>query len=155
MLQLAQTLVIDPGQEKVLLVLHKQGEFEGLYTGLIGYVNDDESPESAARRIADELCSITLVKLQLRARFIMQVENDENAEEFEYYCDDYSGEAGETETVSARWFHFDEIPYQRMPPDDEIWYPPFLAGAFLKGNFSFNRDMSRITSHTLKELQSL
>ena len=155
MLQLSQTLVIDPGQEKVLLVLHKQGEFEGLYTGLIGYVNDDEPPESAAGRIAEELCSIRLENLQLRARFLMQVENDEDAEEFEYYSDDYSGEPAETETVCPRWFYFDDIPYGQMPPDDKTWYPPFLAGSFLKGNFVFNRDMSRITSHTLEEVESL
>ena len=155
MLQLAQTLVIEPAQEKILLVLHKQGEFEGLYTGLIGYTNEQESPEFAAKRIAKELCLIDLNEVQLRAHFLMQVENETDAEEFEYYCNSYSGEPGETQAVCPQWFHFDEIPYSQMPPDDEIWYPPFLAGAFLKGNFSFNRDMSRITSHTLKELQSL
>ena len=48
-----------------------------------------------------------------------------------------------------------EIPYDKMPADDEIWYPPFLEGKNLRGQFNFSPDMQELLSHDLKEVDNL
>ena len=153
--RLVQALVVEPEGNNILLVFHKQGEFEGLYTGLIGYTEQNERPELAMNRIAYELCRITLDNIELRAKFLMQVDQLGDAEELEYFCNRYSGHVMETETVRPQWFPITGIPYQQMPPDDEIWYPAFLAGSRLEGKFLFNKEMSVITAHDMNTVEDL
>ena len=46
----AQVLLVNCEDEEIALILHADGEFEGLYTGLITEVCGDETPQQAALR---------------------------------------------------------------------------------------------------------
>ncbi len=153
--RIVQTIIVAPEQQRVLLGLHKVGEFAGYYTGFIGFIEDGEDLETAARSIAKVSCGIVLGEIELRAILKMNVVDKGNADEYEYYCQEFTGEPCETEAVKPGWFAIDEIPYRQMPPDDELWYPLFLRGLQLRGKFHFSTSMDVILSHELEEVDSL
>ena len=49
------------------------------------------------------------------------------------------------------WYPLDGIPYDEMPEDDRIWYPRFLSGEKLTGEFVFNGPI--LVEHTLETMQ--
>ena len=153
--RIVQTLIIDPGTGRVLLGYHTGGIFAGNYTGLIGYANDGEEPEEAARRVAIELSGLTVGDLELRAIFNFIDSETGDEEEYEFLCKRFSGEVRESESMRPEWFAINEIPYDKMPADDEIWFPLFLEGKKLRGQFNLSPDMQEVLSHNLKEVDDL
>ncbi len=151
---LVQTIIIDTVNNKVLLGFHKSGPDAGHYTGLLGYPSKGEDLETAAIRLAAEQAGVIIENLKLRTI------NTFNAdglceEEYDYYCESFTGEPVETETIRPEWFALDAIPYKQMPADDEVWYPPFLQGKLLRGEFNFDPEMQVMLSHTLTEVDTL
>ena len=152
---IVQTLIIDPVTGRILLGYHTGGMFAGNYTGLIGYANDGEEPEDAARRVANELSCLTVGDLELRAIFTFIDNEAGDDEEYEFFCKRFSGEVRGSESMRPEWFAISEIPYDKMPADDEIWYPLFLEGKKLRGKFNLSSDMRELLSHNLKEVDNL
>ncbi len=153
--QIAQTIIVNPKEQKVLLGLHKVGDFAGYYTGFLGFTEEEEGLEIAARRIAKDTCGISLGKLELRAIFRMTIDQLGTADEYEFFCQEFTDKPRETETMKSTWFAIEEIPYQQMPPDDEIWYPLFLRGLRLRGKFHFSANMDVVLSHELEVVDSI
>ena len=153
--RIVQTLIIDPAAGRILLGYHKCGMFAGNYSGLIGYANDGEEPEEAARRVAIELSGLTVGDLELRAIFNFIDSESGDEEEYEFLCKRFRGEVRESESMRPEWFAINEIPYDKMPADDEIWYPPFLEGKKLRGQFNLSPDMQELLSYDLKEVDNL
>ena len=152
---LAQLLLVDPEQSRILLAYHKNGEFEGVYTALLDNVNEQEEPHDAAVRIALELAGIHAQDLTLRAVLKFSSPAYETVDEYEYHSCNYHGTPREGERVRPEWFAFDQIPYDQMPADDAIWYPPFLEGRLQLGSFHFAADQQTLEHHSLEVVDSL
>jgi len=56
---------------------------------------------------------------------------------------------------NRRGFAIDEIPYGKMPADDALWYPAFLARKPMKGYFKFAEDGVTLLSHAIEEVDAL
>lgn len=153
--QIVQTIVVNPAKQEVLLGLHKSGDFAGCYTGFLGYPEEGEELEAAARRIAREQCGISLGELELRALLRMSIAELGDADEYEFYCQEFRDKPRETELIKPTWFAIGDIPYAQMPGDDEIWYPLFLRGLRIRGQFNFAADMKVLLSHSIEEVDSL
>jgi 8-oxo-dGTP diphosphatase/2-hydroxy-dATP diphosphatase len=72
----------------------------------------------------------------------------------------FEGEPRESEEMSPRWFHIDEIPYDDMWSDDEYWVPLLLGGKKFKGRFLFDKPSSiehsaKIINKELREVEYL
>ena len=52
------------------------------------------------------------------------------------------------------WFDLEAVPFDKMWPDDELWYPMFLAGKKFSGTFWFT-NTTTIVRHELREVESL
>ena len=52
------------------------------------------------------------------------------------------------------WFDLKRVPFDKMWPDDELWYPMFLAGKKFSGTFWFT-NTTTIVRHELREVESL
>ncbi|MBI1961281.1 MAG: NUDIX hydrolase, partial [Parcubacteria group bacterium] len=63
----------------------------------------------------------------------------------------FIGEPGETEEMRPQWFPYSEIPFKDMWPDDEHWFPHFLAGNFFHGTFRF-KDTNTLLEHDIRVL---
>ena len=148
----------------------------GRYTGLLGQVDPsiDRTLEDAAFRHAYNLGGVHIASrecLEKRAIFHFDVD----VEEHEYFCNasfvpqntavcssDQShhgddAKAAPSMMTSLAWFKQDEIPYNQMPADDAIWYPPFLNGQKMRGFFNFDaeEDPTLLTSCRVEEVASL
>ncbi len=152
--RLIQTLIVDPATGCILLGYHTSGTFAGNYTGLLGYANDGEEPGDAGRRIVMELSGLVVDELELRAVFTFLDDQNGDEDEYEFFCEGYSGQLRESESMRLEWIAVSAIPYEKMPADDEIWYPAFLEGKKLRGQFDLSPDMRELLSYDLIEVEN-
>ena len=148
-------IIVDSRLHRILLVRHKIGEMSGYHTGLLGEINEDETPQEAAIRIAHDMCGISVQKAELRAVFEFTFDDSDAETEYEYYTTQFNGRPRETDHIKPEWFEIDEIPYSLMPADDAVWYPPFLDGKLQRGKFHFARDNKTLLHHEVYEVDAL
>jgi ADP-ribose pyrophosphatase YjhB (NUDIX family) len=153
--RLAQMIVVDRQRGRVLLGLHKSGRWEGFYTGLLGEVHAGEGPAAAAVRIAREQAGIVISHCEHLATFRFSSDAWEPANEFEFLAESHTGEPRESAALRPEWFAIDEIPYRKMPADDALWYPAFLARKPMKGYFNFAEDGVTLLSHAIEEVDAI
>ena len=104
------------------------------------------------RRIAQAQVGITPGPLSHRATFLFISEAWDRARELEFLAESYQGEPAESEAFKPEWFELSAIPYDQMPADDGIWYPPFLAGKKMRGHFDFAPDGETLLAHRVEEV---
>ena len=103
----------------------------GLWAGLLGVVEDGETLEEAARRIASPL---ELPSLRRVARFTFtQTDDPIRTFEHEMIAQSPSGPLPD----GARWVPRAELDFASMPADDALWYGRVLDGELLLGDFHF------------------
>jgi hypothetical protein len=56
--------------------------------------------------------------------------------------------------MKPQWFPEDGIPYEKMWPDDILWYPLYLKGIKFKGHFLY-QGYDTILNYTLTQLDHL
>jgi hypothetical protein len=60
---------------------------------------------------------------------------------------DWNGTPCESEEVNPRWFNIDEIPYDKMFPDDKYWLPLILENKRIKAYFEFDKDWNILSKN--------
>ena len=105
-------------------------------------------------RITREKAGIIVPPGEHRATFQFNSEAWVNAREFEFLVESHSGRPQESSTVRPEWFALNAIPYERMPADDALWYPPFLAGKRMRGHFDFAPDGKTLLRHQVEEIEA-
>ena len=66
----------------------------------------------------------------------------------------FSGEPQETDEMRPKWFPENEIPFDKMWPDDVFWFPMFLKRAKFSGYFLFEGH-DTILKKNLEEVDDL
>lgn len=149
------TLCIIHQHPKVLLGMKKRGFGEGRWNGFGGKVSEGETIEDAARREIQEEAGIKIKDIKKSG--IIEFEFKGNPEILEVHIfksEDFSGEPKESEEMKPQWFHADEIPFEKMWPDDIFWMPLFLSGKKFKGKFLFG-ESGAILEKELAEVERL
>ncbi|GFO38907.1 7,8-dihydro-8-oxoguanine triphosphatase [Plakobranchus ocellatus] len=67
---------------------------------------------------------------------------------------DYTGKPVETEEMRPQWYEEESVPFDKMWPDDHIWFPYMLNNKMFEAYFLF-QGMDIIVSHWIKEVDSL
>lgn len=129
--------------EQVLLAMKKRGFGEGLWNGVGGKQENNETIEQTARRECYEEIIVKPIQLKLVAKLRFIFMEDEKGVKVIHYCSVYlcnkwTGEPIETEEMRPQWFNKKELPYNKMWPDDIIWIPKIMAGEKIDGHFYFN-----------------
>lgn len=147
------TLVIIQDHPRILLGMKKRGFGAGRWNGFGGKVNKGESVEEAARRELLEEAGITVKKVDKRGilDFEFAANPGEILEVHIFHAGEFEGEPVESEEMRPEWFHFDEIPFAQMWPDDVHWFPLFLKGSKFKGRFLFGEG-DIVLDHYLEEV---
>ena len=129
--------------ERILLVRHATGPFAGRFTGILGEKGDAESLEDACIRHVHDFLGIKLSPEQLRLRAVfdfIEFKNKQPSTDGEGSPSCFSREhefvvTMEDECITPtcglssvvpEWFDVQDIPFELMPADDAIWYPPVL-----------------------------
>jgi 8-oxo-dGTP diphosphatase len=127
--------VIRDGQ--ILLILKKRGLGAGKINAPGGRIEAGEQPiECAVREVQEEL-RVTPTGVDPRGTLSFQWVEGYSLHVHVFVASDCEGQATETEEAEPRWTDIDRIPYDDMWDDDAIWLPMVLAGAHIRGRFTY------------------
>jgi len=146
------TLCLIHNDTHVLLGLKKRGFGEGRWNGFGGKLNEGETIEQAAMREVMEEASVEPEDLKKRGVINFEFQGDPEILEVHLFsATKFKGEPMESEEMKPQWFSRDKIPFNKMWPDDEHWFPLFLAGKNFNAHFLF-KDQDTILEHEIKEI---
>ena len=153
--QPARTTVQSGGHPRVLLGMKKRGFGAGRWNGFGGKVLPGETIEESLKRETLEEAGIKLDKIQKMG--FLEFEFKESSEIIEvhvYKAENFKGEPIESEEMKPQWFYIDEIPFDKMWPDDVFWMPLFLKNKKFKGRFLFG-ESDVILEKELEEVKEI
>ncbi|XP_069691002.1 oxidized purine nucleoside triphosphate hydrolase-like [Periplaneta americana] len=149
------TLAMVRKANDILLGLKKKGFGEGKWNGFGGKVENGETIyEGAVRELEEES---GLIAKNMTKTGILEFEFVGDPVILEVHVFDvtkFEGDPTESEEMKPQWFSTDEIPYEKMWPDDRFWYPLYLKGNKFKGYFLY-QGFDTILKHTLNEVDDL
>lgn len=117
--------VITDGE--VLLIHKKRGIGAGKINGPGGKIDPGESAaECAVRETAEEL-HITATGVTEAGQLWFDFTDGMKIHGVVFRADGYEGEPTETDEAVPLWCPIDAIPFDRMWPDDELWFPHLLS----------------------------
>jgi len=130
--------------------MKKRGFGVGKYNGIGGKIEKDETPEDAMIRETQEEILVTPTNYEQ----VGIIEFDEyykakkeNVVFYLYMVYDWKGEPQETEEMNPSWFNINEIPYDKMFPDDKYWLPLVLEGKKIKAYFEFDENWNLLSKN--------
>lgn len=149
------TLCIVYRYPKILLGMKKRGFGAGRWNGFGGKVSAGETIENAAKREIQEESGIEVRDLEKVGIIDFEFKgNPEILQVHIFRSYNFSGEPAESEEMKPQWFHINEIPFDKMWPDDKYWIPLFLSRKKFKGNFVFG-ELDVIIEQKLVEVKEI
>ncbi|KAH7101022.1 NUDIX hydrolase domain-like protein [Auriculariales sp. MPI-PUGE-AT-0066] len=133
-LECTNAFIWDPTTRRALLGWKKRGFGMDLYNGFGGKKDPGESINDAALRELQEECGIR-ASLKHAGILLFIVGETLVFEVHIYAATSWEDEPRETDEMRPEWFSIDEIPYDKMWPDDPFWLPllyqdrPFIGRA--------------------------
>ena len=136
--------------------MKKRGFGAGRWNGYGGKVKKGESVEESAVREIEEESRIKVSRLEKMGVIDFEFQkNPGNILEVHFFhILDYKGEAIETEEMRPEWFDIENLPYNKMWPDDRHWMPIFLRGEKFKGRIYF-KDQNTILEEKIRIVEEL
>lgn len=137
------TLCLLEKDNKILLAMKKRSFGEGKYNGIGGKIKNGETPEEAMIRETQEEILVTPIKYEKvgLVDFDEFFKGKKEKVRFHLYIvSEWEGEPTESEEMNPKWFDIDNIPYDKMFPDDKYWLPLILEGKKIKGYFDFDEE---------------
>ena len=140
--------------QRVLLGEKKCGFGAGFWNGFGGKVDAGESVDEAALRELREEAGIDA--LDMTKRGLLTFVYDDQARPMEvhvYHASRFNGEPIETEEMRPKWWDLplENEMFEKMWPDDAIWYPLFLANKCFTGTVHFT-NTTTIVKHDIREI---
>lgn len=133
------TLAIIHQHPRILLGMKKRGFGKGRWNGFGGKVSAEETVQDAAKREMQEEAGIEVMDLEKVGIIDFEFkDNPEISQVHIFRSSIFLGEPMESEEMKPQWFHIDEIPFEKMWPDDPYWMPLFLGGKKFRGRFLFD-----------------
>lgn len=146
-------LLLDIEKSQICLAKKRRGFGVGKLNGYGGKVDGEETIEDAAIRELQEETSgsgnpngVRADKKNLNKVAVFEFEfphEDFDGQQVHVFLVEYwEGDPVESEEMSPEWHSTDNIPFDKMWADDEIWLPKVLEGERLFGTFVFAKDGS-------------
>lgn len=152
---IVQTLCIVYKYPEMLLGMKKRGFGAGKWNGFGGKVREGENIEKAAVRELKEEIGIEAREIVKMGVINFEFQKSEEAPEVHFFwVKKWAGNPVESEEMKPAWFQINDIPLDKMWPDDKYWMPVFLDNKKFKGKFLFDKE-GKIIEHNLKILEEL
>jgi 8-oxo-dGTP diphosphatase len=132
------TLLFLVKEDEILLAMKKRGFGKGKWNGVGGKVEKGEQLEDAVVRECQEEIGVTPKTFEKVAIHHFKIEEMDPIDCHTYLSRSWEGEPQETEEMAPKWFKFQDIPYNEMWSDDQLWLPPVLNGKKLLTTFVFD-----------------
>jgi 8-oxo-dGTP diphosphatase len=137
---------------KVLLIHKKTGLGAGKVNAPGGRIEQGETPIEATVREYIEEVGLTPHNVLKQAELSFIFTDGFSLHCTVFFADSCTGEMIETEEADPFWCDLQDIPYDEMWQDDELWLPPALAGKKQIGRFIFDNDT--MLSNDIREVSS-
>jgi 8-oxo-dGTP pyrophosphatase MutT (NUDIX family) len=147
------TLCYVMDRDEVLLIEQKRGIGKGNINGPGGKVEaqDNSIKEAAIREVKEEV-EVTPKNVEKVGEVDFIFGDNPFHQVHVYITDEYSGEPVETEEAVPEWVSVDEIPYERMWPDDRYWMPLMFEGIDFEAVFQFDGNGEEIQDWMISNL---
>ncbi len=136
---------------KILLIEKKRGVGQDLYNGPGGKVEENETVKESAKRELKEETNLTAESLDKKGLLNFYFGEKPFMEVHVFLCKKFNGTPKETKEARPEWFEIDEIPYERMWPDDKYWLPLLVEGKEFEGTFNFDEEGNKIENYQLTQ----
>ena len=139
---------------KILLGEKKRGFATGIFNGIGGKLENGESVEEAFLRETMEEIGVVPFGYQKVATIYCKplVEGELDYETMHIFvANNYSGNVKESEEMRPCWFELDKIPYQKMFPDDRLWFDKVLNGERFTAYLTFDNYYKIVESKFINE----
>ena len=140
----------------VLLGLQKTGKWEGYLNGFGGQVQAPERYHACARRELQEETGLIAEEGELthHGKIIYEHKNEEfrPSSVYLYLYEKWDGKypsGGELEGNLGNFSH-NQIPFDKMPPHDNLWLPRILKGEFIQTRLTYE---TRADDFLLKKVE--
>lgn len=142
-------VLIFDDKNKVLLAQKKRGFAQGTFNGIGGKQDPGESIEQAMIRETQEEIGVTPIDYKQVGLIKFDVwykgeRSDLNLNIFT--CTKFEGKIVETEEMIPQWFETNKIPFDKMLPDDVMWFPIVLKGGYVIGSSKLEKDLKTCTN---------
>jgi 8-oxo-dGTP diphosphatase len=125
---------------EVLLIHKKRGIGAGKINGPGGKVDAGETAaECAVRETREELC-ITATGVTEAGQLWFDFVDGTKIHCVVFRAAGYAGEPTETDEAVPLWYPVEAIPFDRMWPDDELWFPHLLGHTAFTARCTFDGD---------------
>lgn len=135
------------------MIRKKRGLGQGKINGPGGRLESGETPLDAAIRETWEEIGITLLDPVAHAELSFAFADGYTLFATVFIAYRYRGTLTETAEADPFWVKIEEIPYDRMWKDDELWLPKVLDGKRVVGRFLFDGD--EMLEHDIEVVPSL
>jgi len=135
------TLIFLLKEDQILLAMKKRGFGKGLWNGVGGKPNPNESIEDAAIRECIEEINVKPTKYNEVATLDFYFPESKSSWDQQvkvYLCSEWIGKPEESEEMRPVWYQIKDIPYDDMWEDDKFWLPQVLDGKILEATFHFD-----------------
>ena len=139
---------------KILLAEKKRGFGKGLFNGVGGKVEENETIEEAMIRETKEEIGVTPTNYVKHGLLVFdEFVKGERTKVFMniYTAYDYLGEPVESDEMKPVWFLLDQIPYDKMFADDKFWMNNILEGHSFVGSFVYDENFNLLYSKVVRE----
>ncbi|XP_052069830.1 oxidized purine nucleoside triphosphate hydrolase-like isoform X2 [Mytilus californianus] len=149
------TLVLVRDGKRILLGMKKRGFGEGRWNGFGGKVEKQETVIDGAKRELREECGLVSNILEKIGLLKFEFVGDPQLLEVHVFTtEQFTGTVEESSEMRPEWFDTTNIPFDKMWPDDKLWFPLYLKGQKFSGYFLFQGNDS-ILKYTLDEVDDL
>jgi 8-oxo-dGTP diphosphatase / 2-hydroxy-dATP diphosphatase len=150
-----ETLITIYQNPKILLGMKKVRFGKGKYNGFGGKVKPGENLKECVTRETQEESGLKIKDLKKMGKILFSFESDEPDHLVHFFvATEFEGTPIETEEMKFEWFNINEIPYDKMWPDDIYWLPILLKGKKFNGKFKFNLQ-NEIKYHEIREVDEI
>jgi 8-oxo-dGTP diphosphatase len=134
------TLLFVIRDDEVLLIHKQRGIGAGKINGPGGKIDPGETALECAIRETFEEVRIVAADVAEAGELRFQFVDGTAIHCVVFRADAYEGEPAATEEAIPLWCPLDAVPFDRMWPDDELWFPHLLAGRHFRGRCLFDDD---------------
>ena len=148
------TLLLLRKEHQLLLAMKKKGFGTGKYNGVGGKIEPGETPEEGMIRETQEEIGVTPTEYYKAGNieFLEFYKGEKMNIVFHLYvATNWLGEPTESEEMAPEWFDIEELPYDKMFPDDKYWLPHVLDDKKINAFFEFDENWN-ILSYKIDEV---
>lgn len=123
---------------EVLLIHKKRGIGTGLINGPGGKIDPGETALECAIRETNEELHVVATDVEEAGELRFQFLDGTSIHCVVFRAAGCDGTPTETEEAAPLWASVDDVPFDRMWPDDVLWFPHLLAGRRFAGRCLFD-----------------